>query len=120
MPRLIVPILVSAVIAFAPEAAAQREEFTLRAAVLDVVPLSTYSGTVTPVDADPRFALTVRIQSIAPALARFTTGVIVTFAVHSPTRSFGGASAKGKTYEFRLRREAADGKSGFSGLEVRP
>lgn len=119
MLRSIATFLFSAVTALAADAIAQREEFSLRAVVQDIVPLSSYSGTVMPVDADPRFAVTVRIESIAPALTSFATGATVTFAVHSPSRLFGGASAKGKTYDFTLRRVTAEGKIWYSGLEVR-
>ena len=102
-----------------PDEKSQREEFRLRATVHDVVVLSSFSGTVTPVDADPRFAVTMRVDSITPSLTNFTKGATVIFAVHSLSRLFGAADAKGKTYDFTLRRETAGGKNRYSSLEIR-
>jgi hypothetical protein len=119
MLRSITIFLLSLAASFAADEKPQREEFKLRATVHDVVALSSYSGTVTPVDADPRFAVTVGIDSITPWLTNFAKGAGVTFAVHSQSRLFGAADAKGKTYDFTLRRETADGKTRWSSLEVR-
>lgn len=119
MLRSITILLLSLAASVAADDKSQREEFRLRATVQDIVTLSTYSGTVTPVDADRRFAVTVRIDSITPSLTNFVKGATVTFAVHSPSQLFGTADAKGKTYDFTLRRETVDGKTRYTSLEVR-
>ena len=97
---------------------AKREEFRLRATVKNVVTISSYSGTVTPVESDPRFAVIVRVDSVKPVLTNFTIGGTVTFAVHSPSRLFGASETRGKTYDLILRRETMDGKAKFTSLEV--
>jgi len=105
---------------FAADEKPQHEEFRLHAMVSDIVALSNFSGSIIPVGTDPHFALTVRVDTIWPALANFTRGASVTFAIHSPSRLFSAADPKGKTYDFTLSRETADGNVIYSGLEMRP
>jgi hypothetical protein len=100
------------------QAQSANDEVRLRATVQAVVPLAGFSGKATPVDVDPRFALTVRIESAIPAVANFTTGAVVTLAIHSPSRLFAGGPTKGKTYDFLLRRKIVDAKLEFFGLRV--
>jgi len=119
MLRFITILLLSLVASFAADEKPQREEFRLRAMVQDVVALSSYSGAVIAVGADPRFAVTMRVDSLTPSLTNFTKGATLTFAVHSPSRLFDAADAKGKTYDFTLRRETAGGKTRYASLEVR-
>jgi hypothetical protein len=95
------------------------DEIHLRATVQAVVPLTNFSGRITPVDVDPRFALTVRIESVVPAVANFTEGAVVTLAIHSPSLLFAGESTTGKTYDFSLRRKIENGKVSFFGLRIR-
>ena len=95
------------------------DEIHLRATVQAVVPLTSFSGKVTPVDVDPRFALVVRIESAVPAVANFTEGAVVTLAIHSPSLLFAGEPKKGKTYDFLLGRKIENGKVSFFGLRVR-
>jgi hypothetical protein len=90
----------------------------LRATVQAVAPLTSFSGPITPVDVDPRFALTVRIESAVPAVASFTEGAVVTLAIHSPSLLFAGEPTKGKAYEFSLRRKVEDGKVRFFALRI--
>ena len=90
----------------------------MRATVQAIVPLTNFSGSVTPVAGDPRFALTVRIESIDPSITNFSAGTVATFAIHSPALLFGPKPAKGKTYDFVLTREIEDGKVRFSGLKA--
>src|SRR5262245_16956498 len=116
MPRFIILLLLSLASGFATDAKSQLDEFRLRATVQSVVPLSGYSGTLTPVGTDPRFAVTVRVDSVTPALTNFAVGAVVTFAVHSPSRLFGATDGKGKSYDFILNRETADGKTRFTSL----
>jgi hypothetical protein len=92
------------------------EQISLRAAVVAVVPLADFSGAVTPVDSDPRFALTMLVESAAPTVAEFHQGSVVTFAIHSPALLFGNREVPGKTYDFLLHRWFCGGKVKFSGL----
>jgi hypothetical protein len=82
-----------------------RDEIHLRVTVQNVVPLTDFSGKITQVDFDARFALTVRIESVVPAVGSFTVGAVVAFAIHSPALLFGENATKGKTYDFSLQRE---------------
>jgi len=95
-----------------------KNEIQLRATVQDVVPLADFSGTVTLVDSDPRFALTVRIESVEPAVSGFAAGAVIAFAIHSPALLFKEDVTKGKTYDFSLEREIKHGKVRFFGLKV--
>jgi hypothetical protein len=90
----------------------------LRATVQAVVPLASFSGRITSVDVDPRFALTVRTESTVPAVANFTDGALVTFAIHSPSLLFAGEPTKGKTYALSLHRKIENRKVSFLGLKV--
>ena len=94
------------------------DEVRLRATVKAVVPLSDFSGVITPVDVDPRFALTVHIESTVPAVTDFGAGAVITLGIHSPARLFVGESVKGKAYDFLLHRRIEDGKVRFLGIEV--
>jgi hypothetical protein len=87
---------------------ATNEVVPLRVTVLDVVPLRGFKGSLTPTtDVDPRFALTVRIESSAPAITNLESGTVVTFAVHSPSRFLGGSAKKGETREITMPRKHA-------------
>lgn len=97
------------------QAQSSNDEVHLRATVQAVVPLTHFSGKVIPVDFDPRFALTVRIESAIPAVTNFTAGSVVTFAIHSPSLLFGGAATNGKTYDFLLQRKIRNGETRFFG-----
>jgi hypothetical protein len=119
MLRSIAILLLSLVASFAVDAKTQREQFRVRAQVQDIVALSSFSGSVLPIGSDPRFAVTLRIESVTPADTNFTPGSAVTFAVHSPSRLFAATDAKGKTYDFVVRRATVDGKTRISDLEVR-
>src|SRR5262249_11740904 len=93
-------------------------EVRLRATVQAVIPLTSFSGAITPVDFDPRFALAMRIESAVPAVGNLSPGAIVTLAIHSPALLFGRNTIKGKTYDFVLHRKIEDGKVRFYGLKV--
>jgi hypothetical protein len=95
------------------------DEVRLRATVKAIVPVADYSGVITTVDVDPRFALTLRIEASAPAITDFGAGAVVTLGIHSPSLLFVGESAKGKTYDFLLHRRIEDGKMRFLGIEAR-
>lgn len=70
------------------------DEIHLRAIVNAVVPLSDFSGEITPVDVDPRFALTLRIESADPAIKELRSQSVVTLAIHSPSLLFTGEPKK--------------------------
>jgi hypothetical protein len=91
----------------------------LQTTVQDVVPLADFSGVITPIDFDPSFALTVRIESAVPAATNLKRGAVVTLGIHSPSLTFGGEPTKGKAYDFVLNRKIEDGKVKFFGLKVR-
>ena len=78
----------------------------LRVTVVDVVQLRGFSGLLAPTgDADPRFALTVRIDSCVPAVTNLKSGTVVTFAVHSPSLFLRGSAEKGKSHEITMPRK---------------
>jgi len=93
------------------------DEVHLRGTVEDVVMLTKFSGKVIPVDFDPRFALTIRIESVDPE-GRFPTGAVVAFAIHSPALLFGAKEAKGRTYDFSVHRKVKRGKTTYFGLKA--
>jgi hypothetical protein len=95
-----------------------QDEIHLRATVQSVVPLTSFAGHVTPVDIDPRFALTVHVESVTPSVPNFSEGALGIFAIHSPSLLFAGDPTKGKAYDFSVRREIHDGKVKFRGLEI--
>jgi hypothetical protein len=83
-----------------------KEIHKLRANVIEVEQLRQFKGpaqrTLTP---DPRFVLTVRIESIAPPLAGYTNGNTMSFAIHSPALIGLDRASKGQTYDFVVSRE---------------
>jgi len=94
------------------------ERFRMRATVQDVIVLQQFTGMIVPAHVDPRFALTLRIESIAPPLAGFGNGSTVTFAIHSPMKLFAGATPKSKALDFVLWRERVPGKETVFRLEL--
>jgi hypothetical protein len=76
------------------------DEIRLIATVRAVVPLASFSGTITPVDVDPKFALIVRIESAAPTTTDFKAGAVVTLAIHSPSLLFGGEATTVRIMNF--------------------
>src|SRR5208337_503332 len=94
------------------------DEIHIRATVQAVVPLTSFSGQVTSVDVDPRFALTVHVESVIPAVSNFPEGAVVTLAIHSPTLLFAGEPTRGKTYNFSVQRTLEDGNTKFLGFTV--
>lgn len=102
----------------ASQAQSTTDETQLRATVQAVVLLSRFSGQAIPVDFDPRFALTLHIESAVPSVANFTEGAVVTLAIHSPSLLFAEEPTKGKAYDFVLHRKVQKGKAKFFGLSV--
>lgn len=95
-----------------------RDEIYLRATVEAIVPLVDFSGSVIAVDPDPRFAITLHIETATPIVASFSKGTAVTFAIHSPSLLFAREATKGMTYDFSLGRRVENGKTVFAGLTV--
>jgi hypothetical protein len=102
----------------AGQAQSTSDEIHLRATVQAVVPLTDYSGQVTPVDFDPRCALTVHVESAVPAVANFSPGSVVALAIHSPSLLFAGDPTIGKIYDFSLGRRVGNGSPRFVGLTL--
>jgi hypothetical protein len=90
----------------------------MRATEQAVVPLTSFSGQVTSVDVDPRFALTVHVESVVPAVSNFPEGAVVTLAIHSPTLLFAEELTRGTTYNFSVHRTLEGGNPKFSGLTI--
>jgi hypothetical protein len=99
-------------------ALSQTDEIRLQANVQSVVPLSGFSGQVVAVDVDPRFALTVHLESVIPVTAKFTEGSDITLAIHSPSLLFAGEPKNGATYDFCLRHKSEGGTVHFSALRI--
>lgn len=96
--------------------AAKNVELHLRATVKAVVPLTDFSGQVTPTDFAPRFALTLRVETVKPTVNEFVPGSEITFAIHSPTLLFEGDPDRNLVYDFYLVRTTENGKVRFIGL----
>ena len=80
----------------------------LRVTVVDSVLLSSFRGSLNRIgDLDPRFAVTLRIDSCVPALTNLQPGTVVTFEVHSPSQFLRGSARKGMTHEITLPRKRA-------------
>jgi hypothetical protein len=90
----------------------------LVAGVEAVTPLTAFSGKVTPVDSDPRFAVTLRIQSTVPVAKELPLAGTVTFGVHSPSLLFAGDPTVGRSYIFTARQIIKNGRSTFTGLRT--
>ena len=94
------------------------DEIYVRASMEAIVQLADFSGSVIPVDPDPRFAMTLHIESATPTVADFSKGAAVTLAIRSPSLLFAGEPTKGMTYDFSLGRKIENGKTVFVGLTV--
>jgi len=101
-------------------AAADGNEVHLRATVEAVVPLVDFSGETIPVDFDPRFVLTLRVESVEPVVKEFGPGALVTFAIHGPSLLFEGEPKKDRPYDFYTHRNADAGRPQFFGLSSHP
>jgi hypothetical protein len=101
-----------------PSQARDTHELYLRATVEAIVPLADFSGSVIRVDPDPRFAITLQIESVDPVVAAFSKGTSITLAVHSPSLLFAGEPTTGRAYHFSLGRKMENGKTIFAGLKV--
>ena len=71
---------------------------------------------IIPVDIDPRFAVVVHIESVAPQAAPLKEGADEVFAIHSPARLFRAREKDviGKKYRFKLTWEKVSNGPKFS------
>jgi len=87
---------------------ATSNDVRLLVTVMDSIPLRDFRGSLTPTgDFDPRFALTVRIDSCVPAITNLKFGTIIALAVHSPALFLKGSAEKGKAHEITMPRTKA-------------
>src|SRR6266498_4111982 len=80
--KVVTPLLLLGVFSHAQNS---NGEIHMRATVQAIVPLTRFAGHVTPVAVDPRFAMTVHVESVIPADSSFPEGAVVTLSIHSPT-----------------------------------
>ena len=73
MIRLLAILAMSLLTCNAGRAKSTFDEVHLRATVQAVVLLTHFSGKIILVDFDPRFALTVRVESVVPSVANFAS-----------------------------------------------
>jgi len=71
------------------------EQFKVRAAVQDVTVLRQFARSVVQTHFDPRYVVTLRIESVTPPLSSLTNGSTMSFAIHSPALLFGGERRHG-------------------------
>ena len=91
------------------------DEIHLRATVQSVVLRSDFKGKAIPIGFDPRFAMTLLVQSATPTTNTLSQGNVVVLLIHSPTLLCNDDSTVGKTYDFVLRRTKKHGKIRFPG-----
>ena len=113
--KVVTPLLLLGVFSHAQNS---NGEIHMRATVQAIVPLTRFAGHVTPVAVDPRFAMTVHVESVIPADSSFPEGAVVTLSIHSPTLLFAGEPKSGKTYDFSVHRSLKHGNIEFLGLTV--
>jgi len=94
------------------------EEFRLRVKIENVVMLTDFKGPAIPIGVDPRFALTLIVESVEPPREILKSGEVVTFAIHSPSLLFYGEVPTGKTCDFSLLRTTENGKTRLHGLRL--
>ena len=70
-----------------PEVVEAQVSFTAK--IVQLVPLSRYTGTVTPVHFDPRFVLVLEIERVEEGGAEALEPGRRAFAIHSPSRLLG-------------------------------
>ena len=109
MMRLFAILALCLLVGSSGQAQSTKDEIHMRATVRDVAPLAEFSGRVIAVDGDPRFALTVRIESVDPADGNFAVGTDVVFAIHSPAMLFATGPTIGSPHHARgIQDEAAE------------
>ena len=72
MRYLIAAIMISTCVCWGSDQQCTVERFKLRATVQDGIVLQQFTGAVVQAHFDPRFALSLRIESVTPPLTSFT------------------------------------------------
>lgn len=102
----------------------ETQEHTLDATIEAIEPLEAGQATVWPVDTDPRFLVTLKVHGVAPQMADSPKGTSVaagekiSFAVHSPARTFEDPSPAGKRMQVMVTRERSSTGVRYSGLRI--
>jgi hypothetical protein len=117
-------LVASAAAAQAGEAKPVETQIAFTGEVTALVMLFDYAGQAIPIGADPRFALSVEIERVAPADPSFTPGKVTVFAIHSPALLFGGAGLTaaeeivGQRFDFTVKKYADPGRCTWGALHV--
>ncbi len=90
----------------------------LRATVQKIVTIPEFTGRIIPVAVDPRFAMTVHVESAVPPSDTFAPGSVVTLGIHSPSLLFLEDKVEGKTWDFILYRQTENGKTRYWYIEL--
>jgi hypothetical protein len=110
--RLIAIVLVALLpgIAFAEEncRVLVRTVTRFRGNVRSVESIVTRKGPVVPCDFDPRYAVTIAVESAPPDDMAVRAGQTHVFGIHSPSRTFGADSAVGKTLDLEVQWSSCD------------
>ncbi len=103
-------------------AAPQEKKMTMHfgVTVRKVEMLSQFSGQVIPVHFDPKWAVTVLIDSVEEPDAPLAAGTSVVFAIHSPSKLFkmDGEDAVGKSFDFTVDVTEKDGNLSYGLLKT--
>ncbi|HOX42410.1 MAG TPA: hypothetical protein PK668_02375 [Myxococcota bacterium] len=119
-----VAVLAGAAAAVAGEEKPVETKIAFTGEVTGLVMLFDYEGKAIPIGADPRFALSVEVERVAPEDPSFTPGKVTVFAIHSPALLFGGtglAEAKeivGQRFDFTVEKHAEPGHCTWGALHV--
>lgn len=95
-----------------------KTSLTFIGTVKSVEPLGKRELSVIPVDFDPRFAVTVQIESVTSQEGPLEEGIEQVFAIHSPAQLFRADIEEVifKKYRFRVNWEKSGDKARFSAL----
>lgn len=90
--------------------------------VKSIEPLGKRDLRVIPVDVDPRFAITVHVESVTPKETPLKVDTDQVFAVHSPARLFSAVEEEiiGRKYRFKVAWNEGRNESTFSDLTAFP
>lgn len=79
----------------------ERTATQFRGVVRSIALLSRFEGLIAPVESevDPNYAVTIDVQSVDAENRALKKGDTVTFAIHSPTRTFATAHPTGQAFD---------------------
>lgn len=89
----------------------------MRATVNDITMLQRFKGSAMVAHFDPRFVITLQIDSVTPPLTNYPADTLASFAIHSVAMLFPEYSQqelKGKAFDFVLSRETRGTNSAFT------